>query len=294
MFVFQLYHKIVQDPNFRSFKNNPFYIIQGPVPEPEKTASISMQQTIDEIDPDSPEAEDISVPVLQLPEDRIELEGEIVKIQIQRLAEAGVTVEAYNQFYIEGAIEIGEGCRIAPGVVIKGSSEIGKGVHLYPNCYIENSRIGDQCHILPGSVIRDSIVNGNNSVGPYAHLRNGVVIEMDAKIGNFVEMKKTRFGKGSKAMHLSYVGDADVGEKVNIGAGTITCNYDGVNKNKTTIADNVFIGSGTELIAPVTIGKNAYVAAGSTITNEVPEDSLGVARGRQRNVEGWVKRKKRK
>ena len=158
----------------------------------------------------------------------------------------------------------------------------------------KNSIIGDDSIILPGSMIIDSTLEGNNRIGPYAHLRMNVLIKNSANIGNFVEMKKSVFGEGSKAMHLSYIGDAEIGRKVNIGAGTITCNYDGVHKNKTIIEDNVFIGSGTELIAPVKIGKNAYVAAGSTITSEVPKDSLGVARERQRNIDGWVNRKKNK
>jgi bifunctional UDP-N-acetylglucosamine pyrophosphorylase/glucosamine-1-phosphate N-acetyltransferase len=119
------------------------------------------------------------------------------------------------------------------------------------------------------------------------------LVKKNANIGNFVEMKKSIFREGSKAMHLSYIGDSDIGQKVNIGAGTITCNYDGINKNKTIIEDNVFIGSGTELIAPVKIGENAYVAAGSTITSDVPQDSLGVAREKQRNINGWVTRKKK-
>jgi bifunctional UDP-N-acetylglucosamine pyrophosphorylase/glucosamine-1-phosphate N-acetyltransferase len=195
---------------------------------------------------------------------------------------------------VEGSVPIGEGARIASGVVIKGASKIGKNTVLYPHVYIENSIIGDNCTVLPGCIVNDSTLENNVQIGPYTHLRNSALVREGAKMGNFVEMKKSTLGKGSKAMHLSYIGDAEVGEKVNIGAGTITCNYDGVNKNKTVIEDNVFIGSGTELVAPVTIRKNSYVAAGSTITEEVPEDSLGVARQKQRNVIDWVKRKRKK
>jgi len=147
---------------------------------------------------------------------------------------------------------------------------------------------------LPGSVVTDSILEENVRIGPYTHLRNGAVVKKGAKMGNFVEMKKSVLGEGSKSMHLTYIGDAEIGEKVNIGAGTITCNFDGVKKNKTVIEDGVFIGSGVELVAPVVIRKNSYVGAGSTITHEVPEDSLAVARGKQRNMPGWVKRKKHK
>jgi bifunctional UDP-N-acetylglucosamine pyrophosphorylase/glucosamine-1-phosphate N-acetyltransferase len=131
-------------------------------------------------------------------------------------------------------------------------------------------------------------------LGPYCHLRNGSLVQAGAKMGNFVEMKKSVLGRGSKAMHLSYIGDATVGRKVNIGAGTITCNYDGMKKNPTCIGDNVFIGSGTELVAPLTVHSDSYVAAGSTITEDVPRYALAVARQRQKNIAGWVLRKKKK
>lgn len=218
----------------------------------------------------------------------------IVRFQIKHFMSGGVIFRDYSNFYIEGLPVIGSGTIISPGVFLDKRSKIGNGVELYPNCYIENSEIGDLSVILPGSVIRDSIVKKGTQIGPYSHLRSGVKIEDGAKVGNFVEMKKSVFGKGSKAMHLSYVGDAIVGKNVNIGAGTITCNYDGVNKNPTIIKDKVFIGSGTELIAPVTIEENSYVAAGSTINEDVPRDSLAVARGRQRIIKGWSKRKRKK
>lgn len=222
------------------------------------------------------------------------IEAYVVDYQIAALVKNGITVEDYGNFYIEGMVPVGEGTSIAAGVVLKGATEIGENVVLYPNAYVENSIIGDNCVILPGCIIRDSALENGVQIGPYTHLRNGALVKEGAKMGNFVEMKKSVLGKGSKAMHLTYIGDADVGEKVNIGAGTITCNYDGVNKNKTIIEDNVFIGSGTELVAPVTVKKNGYVAAGSTITENIPEDSLGVARERQRNIIDWVKRKRDK
>jgi bifunctional UDP-N-acetylglucosamine pyrophosphorylase/glucosamine-1-phosphate N-acetyltransferase len=137
-------------------------------------------------------------------------------------------------------------------------------------------------------------VEKNVQLGPYCHVRLNSLVREGAKIGNFVEMKKSVLGQGSKAMHLSYIGDATVGRKVNVGAGTITCNYDGVNKNPTRIGDRVFIGSGTELVAPVSIQNDSYVAAGSTITEDVPRHALAVARQRQRNIRGWVLRKRRK
>lgn len=231
---------------------------------------------------------------LELKTDFRAVEDFIVDLQVSELLENGVIIEDFNHFYLEGLIPVGEGTRISSGVVVTGTSRIGKNVTLYPNVFIENSVIGDNCLVLPGCVVRDSELEQNVQIGPYTHLRNGALVREGAKMGNFVEMKKSILGKGSKAMHLTYLGDAEIGEKVNIGAGTITCNYDGVNKNKTVIEDNVFIGSGTELVAPVTIRKNGYVAAGSTITEEVPEDSLGVARERQRNIAGWVKRKREK
>jgi|GEM_PF-805671 len=230
--------------------------------------------------------------VLQIETDFRAIETFVVDYQVAELLKNGVTVEDYNNFYIEGMVPFGEGTSVASGVVLKGACEIGKNVTLYPHAYIENSKIGDNCLVLPGCIIRDSILENHVQIGPYTHLRNGALVKEGAKMGNFVEMKKSVLGKGSKAMHLTYIGDAEVGEKVNIGAGTITCNYDGVNKNKTIIEDNVFIGSGTELVAPVTVKKNGYVAAGSTITEDIPEDSLGVARERQRNIIDWVKRKR--
>ena len=234
----------------------------------------------------------ISEDISTLPFD--EMEKIIIRYQAEYYFAKGVTIKDYSGFYIEGLPEIGEGSTISTGVYIDSDSKIGKDVELYPNSYIEESEIGNSSVILPGSVIRESRVKNNVQIGPYSHLRNGVVIENGAKVGNFVEMKKTFFGKGSKAMHLSYVGDATVGEDVNIGAGTITCNYDGINKNPTIIKDRSFIGSGTELIAPVTIEENSYVAAGSTINEDVPPDSLAVARQKQRVIEGWSKRRKKK
>jgi NDP-sugar pyrophosphorylase family protein len=222
------------------------------------------------------------------------IEKSITAYQTNVLAANGVTVEDLGNFYIEGMIPIGEGSRLSSGVVIKGDTRIGKNVHIYPHAYIENSVIGDNCTVLPGCVVCDSLLEENVKIGPYTHLRNGSIVRKNAKMGNFVEMKKSVLGEGSKSMHLTYIGDADIGENVNIGAGTITCNFDGVNKNKTVIESGVFIGSGTELVAPVTLRKNSYVGAGSTITEEVPEEALAIARQKQKNIPGWVARKKKR
>lgn len=217
----------------------------------------------------------------------------VLKYQIDFYTKKGIIFEDFGNFFIEGLPPIGRGTKIGPGVIIKDNSIIGDDVDIYPNSYIENSVIGNNCSIFPGTIITDSVLKNNVRIGPYAHLRSGCIIKENAKVGNFVEMKKSSFGEGSKAMHLSYIGDSTVGKDVNIGAGTITCNYDGVNKNHTTIEDKVFIGSGTELVAPVKIGKNSYVAAGSTINEDVPEDALAVARQKQKNIKGWSRRKRR-
>ena len=237
---------------------------------------------------------DSSYKTLEIKKDFRRIESFIINFQVRELVKNSVIVEDYHNFYIEGMVPIGEGTRISTGIVIKGRSKIGKNVTLYPNAYIKNSIIGDNCVVLPGSIVRDSTLENDVQIGPYTHLRNGALVKEGAKMGNFVEMKKSILGKGSKSMHLTYLGDTEVGEKVNIGAGTITCNYDGVTKSKTVIEDNVFIGSGAELVAPVVIRKNSYVGAGSTITEEVPENSLGIARQRQQNKVDWVKQKRNK
>jgi bifunctional UDP-N-acetylglucosamine pyrophosphorylase/glucosamine-1-phosphate N-acetyltransferase len=237
---------------------------------------------------------DESIEVLDLEKHLKRIENAVIDYQIKTLTANGVIIEDLGHFFIEGMVPIGAGTRIASGVVIKGDSKIGKDVHLYPHSYIENSIIGDNCIVLPGSIVRDSVLEEHVQIGPYTHLRNSALVKKGAKMGNFVEMKKSVLGEGSKSMHLTYIGDAKVGKDVNIGAGTITCNFDGVRKHQTIIEDGVFIGSGTELVAPVVIGKNSYVGAGSTITEQVPRDSLAVARQKQRNLLGWVTRKRRK
>jgi bifunctional UDP-N-acetylglucosamine pyrophosphorylase/glucosamine-1-phosphate N-acetyltransferase len=226
--------------------------------------------------------------------ERHAVEAAITALQLDWLRQKGARVESGGNFFLEGLPPVGRGSLIGFGVVIKGDCRIGRNVTIYPNCFIENSRIGDGCTLLPGSIVRDSILEKHVQLGPYCHVRNGSLVRRGAKMGNFVEMKKSVLGPGSKAMHLSYLGDATIGGKVNIGAGTITCNYDGKKKNPTTIGDRVFIGSGTELVAPVTVNSDSYVGAGSTITEDVPRHALAVARQRQKNIPGWVLRKKKK
>lgn len=234
------------------------------------------------------------VPVWNLPVHCLEIETHIVNYQLSMLQANGVRVDDFRNFFIEGQVKIGRECRIGPGVVVRGDSEIGDNVRLFAHAFIENSTIGDGCEVLPHCVLRDSQLEKDVRVGPYTHLRNRAVIRKGAKAGNFVEIKKSVLGKGSKAMHLSYIGDAIVGENVNIGAGTITCNYDGREKHVTRIGDNVFIGSGTELIAPIRVGKNSVVGAGSTLDSDVPDDSLAIARERQVNKPGWIRKGRKK
>lgn len=221
-------------------------------------------------------------------------EKQILNYQIAGFLKDGVVIEDYSNFYIDGKVMVGRGSRIGSGVVIRGNSRIGKNVAIYSGSYIENTAIADDCTVLPHCVLRDSVLEKNVQVGPFTHLRDNSIVQQGAKTGNFVELKKSRLGRGSKAMHLSYIGDATIGKQANIGAGTITCNYDGEKKHPTTIGDHVFVGSGTELVAPLEIGRNSYIGAGSTITDYVPPDSLAIARGKQVTKPGWIKKKGKK
>lgn len=205
---------------------------------------------------------------------------------VERLMEAGVTVIDPARTYVDESVTVGEGTVLYPDVYLEGATVVGKGCVIDPNVKIVDSKLGDGVKVLMCTLIIESSVGDGVKIGPFAHLRPGAQLEENSKIGNFVEIKKSRIGKGSKASHLSYIGDAEIGEGVNIGAGMITCNYDGVNKHKTIIGDNVFIGSDTQLVAPVKLGKNALVGAGSTITKDVPENALAVSRTRQTNILG--------
>jgi bifunctional UDP-N-acetylglucosamine pyrophosphorylase/glucosamine-1-phosphate N-acetyltransferase len=208
------------------------------------------------------------------------------------LMAAGVTIEDPATTYIDAGVTVGPDTVIRPFVFLEGTTTIGSGCEIHSGTRIVDSAIADRVIVLNHCVINSSKVGSGASVGPFAHFRNGVDVREGAHVGNFVEMKKTVFGAGSKAGHLAYLGDAEIGAKVNIGAGTITCNYDGVNKNKTTIEDGAFIGSDTQLVAPVTVGKGAYVGSGATIREDVPAGSLAVSAGKQRTFEDWVDKKK--
>jgi bifunctional UDP-N-acetylglucosamine pyrophosphorylase / glucosamine-1-phosphate N-acetyltransferase len=210
--------------------------------------------------------------------------------KISALGEGGVTVLGPSSTWIDMAAEIAPDTTIYPGAVIEGPTVIGPGCRIYPGAHIIRSRLGSRVTVLSSTFIEDSTLEDDVSIGPFARLRPRTVLRAGARVGNFVEMKNTDFGPGSKAGHLSYLGDSDVGEKVNIGAGTITCNYDGFRKSRTVIEAGAFIGSGTELIAPVKVGRGAYVAAGSVITKDVSPEALAVARGRQVEKEGWARR----
>ncbi len=210
------------------------------------------------------------------------------------LMAAGVTLEDPGTAYIDAAVAIGADTVIRPGVSIEGATTIGRDCVIHSGTRIVDSTIGDGVTVFNHCVITNTRLADAVKVGPFAHLRDGADIRDHAKVGNFVEIKKTVFGAGSKANHLAYLGDATVGEGVNIGAGTITCNYDGVKKNQTTIEDGAFIGSDTQLIAPVTVGKRAYIGTGATIRKDVPADALAVSAGKQRNIEGWVEKKKKR
>ena len=204
---------------------------------------------------------------------------------------SGVTLIDPEAAYIQGGVKIGMDTVIYTGVFLEGGTKIGANCIIEHGCRIINSNIGDGSRIKNFSVIEDSEIMKNVSIGPFARIRPGTVVDDCARIGNFVEVKKSRLGKGSKANHLSYIGDAIIGKDVNIGAGTINCNYDGMRKHQTIIEDNAFIGSDTQLVAPVKVGKNAYIGSGSTITKDVPKDALALSRVQQRNIEGWVEKK---
>jgi bifunctional UDP-N-acetylglucosamine pyrophosphorylase/glucosamine-1-phosphate N-acetyltransferase len=218
-------------------------------------------------------------------------------VRNQKTAElmaAGVTIEDPATAYVDGGVTIGADTILHPGVSIEGHTTIGSGCEIHSGVRIVDSKIGDRVTILNHCVITRSTIADDAAVGPFAHLRPESELGPKTKVGNFVELKKTVLGAGSKANHLTYLGNATIGEKVNIGAGTITCNYDGVSKSQTIIEDGAFIGSDTQLVAPVTIGSAAYVGSGSTIRENVPAGALAVSAGKQRNIEGWVGRKKSK
>jgi bifunctional UDP-N-acetylglucosamine pyrophosphorylase/glucosamine-1-phosphate N-acetyltransferase len=203
----------------------------------------------------------------------------------------GATLIDPQTAYIDYKVEIGRDTVIYPNCHLLGETSLGEGCVVEPGCKILDSRVGNFVTIRTSSVISESVIEDRVEVGPFAHLRPKSLLREGAKIGNFVEVKKSVIGKGTKANHLSYIGDATVGEKVNIGAGTITCNYDGQKKHPTIIEDEVFVGSNASLVAPVRIGQRAVIGAGSTITREVPPDNLAVSRAKQVHYEKRPKRK---
>lgn len=217
-----------------------------------------------------------------------ELDAKLRDKKARELMLAGTTIFRPETCDIDADVEVGTDTVIEPFVQIIGKTKIGDNCRIRSYSVITNCAIGDGVLIRPGCILEDSIVRNGAQLGPYSHLRPGSDIGEGAHVGNFVETKKTRLGKGSKANHLSYLGDSEIGDGVNIGAGTITCNYDGVNKHATVIDDDAFIGSDTTLVAPVHIGRGAYVGAASCITEDVPDDALAVGRGRQVNKEGWA------
>ncbi|WP_333705044.1 bifunctional UDP-N-acetylglucosamine diphosphorylase/glucosamine-1-phosphate N-acetyltransferase GlmU [Vibrio hepatarius] len=209
--------------------------------------------------------------------------------QGERLLREGVTLFDPNRIDIRGTLNVGQDVTIDLNCIFIGDVTLGDGVYIGPNCVIKDSTIGADTKVNSHSVVEESKVAGACNIGPFARLRPGTNLADNAKIGNFVETKKANIGPGSKVNHLSYIGDAEIGSDVNIGAGTITCNYDGVNKYKTELEDDVFIGSNSSLVAPVKVGKGSTVGAGSVITKDVDEDQLAVARGKQVNISNWKK-----
>jgi bifunctional UDP-N-acetylglucosamine pyrophosphorylase / glucosamine-1-phosphate N-acetyltransferase len=216
----------------------------------------------------------------------------LLRAKIGALLDAGVTVVDPGRTYVETEVSVGADTLIEPGASLLGATRIGRGVRIQAGCVVENSVVEDGARLLPYSVLSGARVRKGAIVGPFARLRPEADIGEGAHIGNFVEVKKSRLGKGSKANHLAYIGDSLVGRKVNIGAGTITCNYDGIAKHTTVIGDGVFVGSDTQFVAPVTIGKGALIGAGATIVADVPPYALALSRAEQKVLADWVTRKK--
>jgi bifunctional UDP-N-acetylglucosamine pyrophosphorylase/glucosamine-1-phosphate N-acetyltransferase len=225
--------------------------------------------------------------------DLAQIERELQKRIAQNLLQNGVTLKDLARLDVRGHLSCGRDVEIDVNCVFEGNVTLGDNVKIAANCVIRNAEIAAGTQILPFTHIDDTKIGENNRIGPYARLRPGTSLAADAHIGNFVELKNAQVDIGSKINHLSYIGDATIGKNVNIGAGTITCNYDGANKFRTIIEDSAFIGSDTQLVAPVTIGKNATIAAGSTITKDAPTDALTLCRAReQKTIVGWKRPQK--
>ncbi|MFN7131787.1 MAG: bifunctional N-acetylglucosamine-1-phosphate uridyltransferase/glucosamine-1-phosphate acetyltransferase, partial [Myxococcales bacterium] len=227
--------------------------------------------------------------------DRVEL-ARAAKAMRSRINDAhmrnGVTFDDPDSALVEESVVLGQDVRIGPNCVLAGQTRIGANTVIGAGCVLTDSVVADGVTVRPYSVFEDARVGKAAQIGPFARLRPGTELSEGVHIGNFVETKKTKLGKGSKANHLAYLGDAVIGSGVNVGAGTITCNYDGVNKHQTVLEDGVFIGSDSQLVAPVTVGKGSYVGAGSTIVEDVPPYSLAIARSRQITKKDYVKKKR--
>jgi len=221
------------------------------------------------------------------------LERHYQEREVETLLMQGVTMRDPHRVDIRGTLSCGQDVEIDCNVIFEGNVVLGNNVSIGANCVISQAHIGDGSQILPGTQIDEAEIGHNNVIGPMARIRPGTVLESGVKVGNFVEIKNSVLGPGSKANHLAYIGDAQIGSGCNVGAGTIFCNYDGANKHKTTLGNNVFIGSNSTLVAPVTLNDDVFVAAGSTINSEVPGNNLAVARSRQRNIEGWKRPQKK-
>ncbi|RME64052.1 MAG: UDP-N-acetylglucosamine diphosphorylase/glucosamine-1-phosphate N-acetyltransferase, partial [Nitrospirae bacterium] len=211
---------------------------------------------------------------------------------VMELVEKDVIVIDEERLYVGPDVKVGPQTVLYPDVYIEGRTTLGANCIVYPNVRLLDCQVGDSVEIREFSVLENAVIENNAVVGPFARLRPGTVIDKGARIGNFVEIKNSTIGQGTKALHLSYIGDASVGRNVNIGAGTITCNYDGVKKHRTIIEDGVFVGSDTQLVAPVKVSRGAYIGAGTTVTKDVPPESLAVSRTPQKNIIGWAKKKR--
>ncbi len=237
-------------------------------------------------------------------EDAIEIQGVNDRVQLAalerawqlrkatELMKAGVTLRDPGRVDIRGALFFGRDCEIDVGCVVEGDVVLGDRVYIGPNCVLRDCTLEDDTRVEANSVIEQSRVGRGCRIGPFARLRPGTRLDSGARVGNFVEIKNSHIGSGSKVNHLSYIGDTEMGEAVNIGAGTITCNYDGANKHRTVIGDRAFIGSDTQLVAPVTVGSDATIGAGSTITRDAPAGELTLSRAKQTTITGWQRPKK--
>jgi len=237
-------------------------------------------------------------------EDELEVEGVNNRVQLAKLERhyqslmaldlmtKGVTLKDPSRIDIRGDVVIEQDVSIDIGVIFKGMVKVGVGTVIGANCILENCEIGNNVQIKDNSIIEGAIIGADSSVGPFARIRPGTILREDVHVGNFVEVKKSTLAQGSKAGHLSYLGDCDIGKNVNVGAGTISCNYDGKNKHQTILEDDVFVGSDTQLVAPVRVGKGATIAAGTTVTSDVSDGALVISRTKQREVANWKRPKK--